>query len=456
MKSKFTLDKTNKEFQFALSTIMKTDKNIFLTGKAGTGKTTLLRLVKEMTSKNMAIIAPTGVAAMNAGGVTINSFFQMPYTPFPPDDVRLQSDRYLKKSNIYQTFNYREDKLQILENLELLIIDEISMVRCDTIDVIDTILRKFRNIDKPFGGVQVLMIGDVYQLSPIVKSDEWEILKKHYKSKYFFNSNVLEKTDYEYVELKKIYRQKDYGFISLLNAVRENKLTNNQLTELNSKFNPVISHDLNKFILLATHNKQVDEINQRELDRIKSKTYCFNAEKTGQIDCASILAPEELKLKIGARVMFLKNDSFSNLFYNGKLGNVIELGEDKIIVQCDDGKVIEVPKMFWESNEYSFDTQKSKVSQNTIGTLEQYPLKLAWAITIHKSQGLTFDHVIADLGSSFATGQVYVALSRCTSFDGLILKSKIKRDNISTSKSIIDFEVERQKIKQDKKPLETT
>jgi ATP-dependent exoDNAse (exonuclease V) alpha subunit len=446
MKTKFTLDKSNREFQYALSIINETNKNLFLTGKAGTGKTTLLKLVKEKSKKKMIIVAPTGVAAMNAGGVTINSFFQMPFTPFLPDDFRLQTDKFVKKSNIYQTFRYNQNTIKIIETLELLVIDEVSMVRCDVLDVIDAILRSFRNIDKPFGGVQILMIGDVYQLSPIVKDNDWEILKHHYKSKYFFSSSVLEKSEYEYVELTKIYRQKDSVFIDLLNAVRANSLTNNQLTALNSKYSTVINDDLRKYILLATHNKQVDEVNQRELDKIKSEVFCFYAEKKGKVEINNIIAPEQLLLKVGARVMFLKNDNTSNHFYNGKLGNVIELGEDKIIVKCDDGLEVEVEKMLWESQEYSFDTQKSKVNQNTICTFLQYPLKLAWAITIHKSQGLTFENVIADLGNSFATGQVYVALSRCTSFDGLILKSKICRSNISTSSAIVEFEKERKSL----------
>ncbi len=450
MKTKFRLDKSNKEFQHALSIINETNKNLFLTGKAGTGKTTLLKLIKEKSKKKMIIVAPTGVAAINAGGVTIHSFFKIPFTAFHPNDYRLQTDKFVKESNIYQTFYYNEDKVQIIETLELLIIDEVSMVRCDILDVIDAILRSFRDCDKPFGGVQVLMIGDVYQLSPIVKDNDWEILKNHYKSKYFFSSKVLEKSEYEYVELTKIYRQKDLEFIDLLNAVRVNSLNSKQLIVLNSKYSSAIQDDFNKYILLATHNKQVDEINQRELDKINGKEFCYYAEIQGKIDVGNIVAPELLLLKVGARVMFLKNDNTSNQFYNGKLGNVIELEDDKIIVKCDDGLEVEVEKMYWENQEYSFDDKKSKVNQNTIGTFLQYPLKLAWAITIHKSQGLTFDNVIADLGNSFAMGQVYVALSRCTSFEGIILKSRISWSNFSISNSIVEFEKERKKLLKEK------
>ncbi len=450
MKTKFKLDKTNKEFQYALSIINETNKNLFLTGKAGTGKTTLLKHLKEKSKKKMIIVAPTGVAAINAGGVTIHSFFKIPFTAFHPNDYRLQTDKFVKESNIYQTFQYRPDTIKIIETLELLIIDEVSMVRCDILDVIDAILRSFRGSDKPFGGVQVLMIGDVYQLSPIVKDNDWEILKNHYKSKYFFSSKVLEKSEYEYVELTKIYRQKDLEFIDLLNAVRVNNLTSKQLTILNNKYSSAIQDDFNKYILLATHNKQVDEKNQRELNKISEKEFCYYAEIKGKIDVGNIVAPEQLLLKVGARVMFLKNDNASNQFYNGKLGNVIELEDDKIVVKCDDGLEVEVEKMYWENQEYSFDDTKSKVNQNTIGTFLQYPLKLAWAITIHKSQGLTFDNVIADLGKSFAMGQVYVALSRCTSFEGLILKSRISWSNFLTSNAIVEFEKERKKLLKDK------
>ncbi|HOY32463.1 MAG TPA: DEAD/DEAH box helicase [Bacteroidales bacterium] len=439
MKTKFKMDKENKEFNFAHEVVNEYNRNLFLTGRAGTGKTTFLKYQKKKSNKKMIIVAPTGVSAINAGGVTINSFFQIPYTPFPPNDIRLQPETYIKKDNIFKSFIFNKEKLQIIKNLELLIIDEISMVRCDTMDVIDSILRHFRNSDEPFGGVQVLMIGDPYQLSPIVKKEEWDILKKHYKSPYFFSSKVITRCDYIYLELKKIYRQKDLKFIKLLNCVRENIMTENELFTLNSRNNLNYKGDLNKYIFLGTHNKQVDEINQNELNNIDSEQFCYDAEINGEIDNGSITAPHKLCLKVGARVMFLKNDNSENQYYNGKLGNIIELNDEKIIVICDDGIKVNVKKSRWENFQYSFDDKKGKVIEETKGTFLQYPLKLAWAITIHKSQGLTFEKVIADLNDAFAEGQVYVALSRCTSLEGLILKSKIKSSNIKLSKEVVEF-----------------
>lgn len=443
MKTEFKIDKKNQEFLQAIKELQVNNKHVYLTGKAGTGKTTFLKHIKSISKKKMVIVAPTGVAAINAGGETINSFFQIPYTPFPPNDIRLQPDNYIKKDNIFKTFNYDSNKLQLIKNMELLIIDEISMVGCDTLDVIDSILRNFRNSNDPFGGVQLLMIGDAYQLSPIKKEEDWNILKRHYNTPYFFSSKAFESLNYTYAELKKIYRQKDSIFINLLNSVRENKLTEIELNKLNKRYLPCNNLDLTKYILLASHNYQVDDVNKRELDKIKAEEFVFIANKEGVCDSKNVPAPYELSLKVGARVMFVKNDN-NNEYYNGKLGKVVELSKEKIMVLCDDGKLVQVSKSCWENNKYSFDSDNSIVTQENKGKFTQYPLKLAWAITIHKSQGLTFDFVIADLGKAFAEGQVYVALSRCTSVEGLILKTPITRRCIKLSEEVVEFAKERE------------
>ncbi len=450
------LDITNEEFNQAADFVSKTDKVIFLTGKAGTGKTTFLKYIKTLTDKNTVIVAPTGVAAINAGGITINSFFQIPFGPFVPDDNRLRTSKDLgdvNETTIYTTFRYREEKRNIINGLELLIIDEISMVRCDTLDVIDKILRVFRkNPNQPFGGVQVILIGDTFQLPPIAseRSNEWQILSQFYESKFFFSSKVMERLikekRYVHFELKKIYRQKEQEFIDLLNRVRVNQIIDSDIKLLANKYNPTFTPSpIENYIILSTHNFQVDQTNRTKLDKLDKELVIFKGGLKGEFPKDStgkyILPTElDLHLKEGAQVMFLKNDSGENKqYYNGKIGSVKTLSESNIIVEFSNGTSVLVEKATWDYIEYTWNNEKKKVEEKIKGTFTQYPLRLAWAITVHKSQGLTFEKVIADLGAAFEDGQVYVALSRSTSLTGLQLKTPISRNAIKANIKAVDF-----------------
>lgn len=427
-----SLDKDNKEFNKAAEFVHQTDKIIYLTGKAGTGKTTFLKHIKKTSPKNIVILAPTGVAAINAGGVTINSFFQLPFGPFVPNDERLSS------SKIFSTFRYRENKKKIILNLELLIIDEISMVRSDTLDVINQILQVFRRNAKPFGGVQVVLIGDVFQLSPIA-NNVWPILSEFYKSIYFFDSKVIQENPLVYIELKKIYRQNEQDFIDLLNRVRVNKLIESDIKSLNSKFDPEFEEQ--DYVTLATHNSSVNSINANKLAEINEPPYTYEGIVTDAFPEREKPTDHLLELKVGAQVMFVKNDSSTpRRYHNGKIGEISSLNEDAIHVRFfDSSKSISIERALWQSIRYTYNQKKKKIEEEILGTYEQFPLRLAWAMTVHKSQGLTFEKVIADLGSAFAFGQVYVALSRCTSFKGLKLKSPITSEAIITDKRVLDF-----------------
>jgi hypothetical protein len=444
------LDKDNIEFNYASEFVKHTDKLVYLTGKAGTGKTTFLKSLKSNTSKNTVILAPTGVAAINAGGQTIHSFFHLPFGPFVVNDKRLRTSKELgdlDNTTIYSTFKYREEKKIIIEQLELLIIDEISMVRCDTLDVIDKILRVFRKKPfLPFGGVQVILIGDTFQLPPIADFAQWEILKNYYKSPFFFSSKIVAENKPIYIELKKIYRQKEQDFIDLLNKIRVNQINELELNDLNKKYNPTFStNGIDNHIILSTTNAQVNQTNTTKLDELKSETKIFEGEVTGTFPKdkkGNFILPTEqnLHLKIGAQVMILKNDSGGiKRYFNGKIGKISSLEDDKIIVQFSDENKFQIEKTSWNNIQYVWNKEKRKIEETTIGTFTQYPLRLAWAITVHKSQGLTFERVYADLGSAFEDGQVYVALSRCTSMSGLVLKSQIPRNKISTNNKVIEF-----------------
>jgi len=437
------LDKENIEFNNATEFVQQTDKLIYLTGKAGTGKTTFLKHIKKITEKNTVILAPTGVAAINAGGVTIHSFFQIPFGPFLPNDLRLRTNSFNteSKETIYTTFKYHEDKKKIIENLELLIIDEISMVRCDILDIIDKILRVFRKTNHlPFGGVQVILIGDTFQLPPIANGDEWSILSKFYKTPFFFSSKVIEQNKPLYIELKKIYRQNEQEFIDLLNRVRVNKVNSNDFKILNSKYNPTFSSNGSDYIILATHNRIVNQTNLTKLNQLETEIHTFEA-TVNKIFPDKIMPTDRfLKLKIGAQIMFIKNDIGEiKRYYNGKIGKIKELEDNKIVVVFDNEQEVEVERAEWENIKYTYNKEKKKIEEEIIGTFEQYPIRLAWAITVHKSQGLTFEKVIADLGSAFASGQVYVALSRCTSFSGLVLKSQLHQNAIKTDIRVLEF-----------------
>lgn len=421
-----------------------TNMNIFLTGKAGTGKTTFLRNLVKDTYKRHVIVAPTGVAAINAGGVTIHSFFQLPFGPQVPEgaDIKFESGNDLQTRS--QSARYQKisgEKLKIIRSLDLLIIDEISMVRADLLDAVDAVLRRVRHNSKPFGGVQVLMIGDIHQLAPVAKPEEWELLEPYYKSVYFFDSHVLQKISYYCIELEHIYRQADAEFISILNKVRNNCLDNESLAVLNSHYKPDFEPDeKDGFITLMTHNRQVDEINESKLNALKTKTLTFTAKVTGTFPEYSFPTKVELELKVGAQVMFVKNDpSREHLYYNGKIGKVVSYDKEAgLFVKCDD-QVIKVEPVTWQNFEYNINKDTKEIEEKEIGSFTQIPLKTAWAITIHKSQGLTFKNVILDASLAFAHGQVYVALSRCTSLDGLVLKKKLSQNGLFNDLKINQF-----------------
>ena len=422
----------NEKIEMLNRFVQNTDVHIFLTGKAGTGKTTFLRNLALKSYKRMVIVAPTGVAAINAGGVTIHSFFQLPFGPIAPDGQSLSLLSNMKLS---------KTKLKIIRSLDLLVIDEISMVRADLLDAVDTVLRKVRRCDKAFGGVQLLMIGDIQQLAPVARQNEWELLQDYYKSVYFFDSHVLQKNPYICVELDHIYRQNDTEFIDILNQVRNNRLDSNNLQILNSRYIPNFKPDDNEgYITLTTHNSQADEINEEKLNAIDSETLTFTAEITGIFPENAYPTKEVLELKVGAQVMFVKNDpSPEKLYYNGKIGKIIAYDKDEgIKVRCDD-EVINVMPVKWQNFEYTLNEQTNEIEEKEIGSFTQIPLKTAWAITIHKSQGLTFEKVVLNAEMAFAHGQVYVALSRCTSLKELVLNAKISNSVLYNDNTINTF-----------------
>jgi tRNA uridine 5-carbamoylmethylation protein Kti12 len=422
----------NDQLELAFNFVQFTDRNIFLTGKAGTGKTTFLHNLKKTSPKRMAVVAPTGVAAINAGGVTINSFFQLPFAPYvpgPPD-----------KNGPHKRF--AKDKITLIRSLDLLVIDEVSMVRADTLDHIDEVLRRYRNHHKPFGGVQLLMIGDLHQLSPVVKDEDWMILKDFYPNLYFFSSRALQLTKPVSVELKHIYRQVDTKFIDLLNSVRKNQIDETVLKSLNTRYIPDFNPaDDEGYITLTTHNKSAQEINETKLALINRPGKVFHARIEDDFPEYSYPTVAELEVKKGAQVMFVKNDpSRDKLYYNGKIGIVTEITEDHILVKCPgEYSEIAVGPVEWTNIKYQLDPQTKEVQEKIMGTFTQYPLKLAWAITIHKSQGLTFEKAIIDANLAFAHGQVYVALSRCKSFEGMVLRSPIAFNSVKTDGTVSEY-----------------
>jgi hypothetical protein len=437
-------DIPNPELQLAFDFVQMTNANIFLTGKAGTGKTTFLRNLKTISPKRMIVVAPTGVAAINAGGVTIHSFFQMHFGPhIPENNIQGGVRNYDSQATTFdRSQKFSREKINIMRGLDLLVIDEISMVRADLLDSIDEILRRFKDRNKPFGGVQLLMIGDLQQLAPVVKNDELEILRPYYDTLFFFGSLALHKTRFVSIELKHIYRQKDETFINLLNKVRDNKIDKHTLEALNKRYIPGFEHhDSEGYITLTTHNYQSQSINEAKLKKLRKQTYSFNAIVEGEFPEYSYPTDFKLVLKEGAQVMFVKNDvSREKLFYNGKIGKITAIEDDIIQVKCeDDYSPIPVEPAEWQNNKYTIDEQTKEIKETQVGKFVQYPLKLAWAITIHKSQGLTFEKAIIDANAAFAHGQVYVALSRCKTFEGLVLSSPIALNSIKSDHNVEGF-----------------
>ena len=418
----------NSELRHAWDFVEHTGISIFLTGKAGTGKTTFLRTLKEKSSKRSIIVAPTGVAAINAGGMTIHSFFQLPLSPFVPE------------ANFKNRFDYSKEKRKIIRTLDLLIIDEISMVRSDVLDAIDSVLRRFREHEKPFGGVQLLMIGDLQQLTPVVTPEDEVILQRYYDTSYFFGSKALRSISYVTIELTHVYRQQDEEFITLLNNIREGQVSETDLQRLNERFNPNFEPEVGSdYIRLTTHNKMAESYNEVQLHNLPSKACTFIAEADGKFPEYNYPADFKLTLKRGAQVMFIRNDN-NGRYYNGRIGHVTHIDNEKILVLCPgDDKEIEVLQETWENTKYSLNEKTKQIEAEVQGTFKQYPLRLAWAITIHKSQGLTFEHAIIDAQSSFAAGQVYVALSRCKTLEGLILASPISSSAIINDNQVMNY-----------------
>ncbi len=434
---------TNQDLQLAFDFVRYTNRNIFLTGKAGTGKTTFLKDLKQISPKRMIVVAPTGVAAINAGGVTIHSFFQLPLHPYIPSFYLTDYNRDSRTDrNDFPGYKMSREKINIIKSLDLLIIDEISMVRADMLDAVDSALRRYRNSFKPFGGVQLLMIGDLQQLAPVVKDEDRKIIGEYYDSFFFFGSKALCSTDFVTIELKHIYRQDDQFFIDLLNRIRENNVDQDMLTELNKKYIPDFDPDSGGgYITLTTHNYQAQEINDSKLGKLPGKTYSFTAIIKDEFPELSYPVAAELILKVGARVMFVKNDlSKDKLFFNGKIGTVKYFADDVIVVKCPgDDFNIRVEMAEWQNVKYSINNDTKEIEEVVIGTFTQYPLRLAWAITIHKSQGLTFDRAVIDAGAAFAHGQVYVALSRCRNMKGLVLSSRIGKQSLIENTAVSDF-----------------
>ncbi len=421
--------KLTEEFELAYRFVTETNQNIFLTGKAGTGKTTFLKYLRQNSRKNMVVAAPTGVAAINAGGVTLHSLFQLPFAPFIPSNDSTNPDT-VNKHSLLSKLHYNKSKLDLLRNLELLIIDETSMVAAHAVDAIDTILKGVRRRYKePFGGVQVLFIGDLHQLPPVVKREEWSFLQNYYASIFFFDSLVLTEHIPVMVELKKIFRQQDNSFIEILNGIRNNSLTQENYSLLNSRLKRNFSPpDKEEYITLTTHNSQSDEINKQKLHNLHGRSYSYRASVEGTFPGHMYPAEEYLELKVGAQVMFLKNDTEERKYFNGKIGAVTALEEDFIRVRCKgEDYDIEVQKYEWKNMNYTLNPDTRQIMEEELGSFRQYPLRLAWAITIHKSQGLTFDKLIIDAENAFANGQVYVALSRCTTLEGLVLTTPVNQ-----------------------------
>ena len=422
--------KTNEELRIAWDFVEHTGRSIFLTGKAGTGKTTFLKTVVEQSKKRTIVVAPTGVAAINAGGMTIHSFFQLPFTPYVPN-ARIQSK-----------FDFGKEKRRIIASLDVLIIDEISMVRSDLLDAIDSVLRRYRDHYKPFGGVQLLMIGDLQQLTPVVTPEDEALLKPYYDTPYFFGSKALQQIEYVTILLSQVFRQEDAAFLDVLNHIREAHPTTNDIAVLNQRCQPAfIPRQGEGYIRLTTHNYLADNYNENELRKLPAHSYTFQAQIEGNFPEYSYPTSEVLTLKEGAQVMFVKNDpTGEHRYFNGRIGEIVEISESHVCVLCaGDAEGIEVEPLEWENAQYQLNPETRVIETKIQGTFRQLPLRLAWAITIHKSQGLTFERAIIDANLSFAPGQVYVALSRCKTLEGMVLSAPIEARAIIADKRVEDY-----------------
>jgi len=428
--------------------ISNTSRHIFLTGKAGTGKTTFLKRLQETCRKQLVVVAPTGVAAINAGGVTAHSFFQIPPGTFSPKPVRrgFQSNSaVIDRNSLLETQRLNNDKRELMQSLDLIIIDEVSMMRCDLLDAIDTVMRSVRRNSVPFGGVQMLFIGDLYQLPPVTKEGEWDLVADHYTSPFFFSAQALQDADMLLIELKKVYRQSDERFIHLLNRIRDNRVDEHDLEKLHALYQPAFRPKPEEhFITLTTHNYKADEINARELRRLPSAEIVCHATVEGEFPDRNFPVEGTLRLKPGAQIMFVRNDTEEKKYFNGKIGVVKSVeqddeGEDLLVEFPETDEVIRVGKVQWRNIRYSFNEEERKIHEEELGSFVQFPVRLAWAVTIHKSQGLTFERAVIDAGSAFAAGQVYVALSRCTSMEGIKLLSRLNSNSIMTDPAVVQY-----------------
>lgn len=420
----------NEQIDMVWKVVENTDSHLFLTGRAGTGKTTFLRNLKAQSPKRMVVLAPTGIAAINAGGVTIHSFFQFSFGPYIPGKGMLQNES--------SRFKMNKQKLRIIQSIDLLVIDEISMVRGDLLDRVDESLRTIRRNRRPFGGVQLLLIGDLQQLAPVVKDEEWDLLRPYYESPYFFSSKALRGTSYFVIELEKVYRQSDTRFLSLLNGVRSGSPTAEQLRQLNSRYIPGFVQPKDKaYIQLVTHNWQAHQINSQRMEALPGKAYAYSAKLTGNFPEYAYPTDSELQLKLGAQIMFVKNDK-EKRFYNGMIGEIVDIDEKGFTVSpaSEPDKRIDVERDAWENTRYALNEKTQEIEEVIDGVFSQFPVRLAWAITIHKSQGLTFEHVVIDASHAFAHGQTYVALSRCKTLEGIVLSSPIPASAVITDPNI--------------------
>lgn len=442
---------TNTELELARSIIESTGTHLFLTGKAGTGKTTFLRQLRKESPKRMVVLAPTGIAAINAGGVTIHSFFQLPFAPYVP------SASFSADGKAAYRFRFGKEKINIIRSMDLLVIDEISMVRADLLDAVDAVMRRYRDRSKPFGGVQLLMIGDLCQLAPVVKDDEWAMLEHYYDTPYFFSSTALRSTNFCTIELKTVYRQSDARFVQLLNHIRDNRITPDVLAALNSRFIPDFNPARDEgYIRLVTHNNQAHRINNDELLRLPGRKFSFDAVVSGKFPEYSYPTDPHLELKLGAQVMFVKNDtSGARRYCNGTIGEVTAIGDEGMEVRCNDsGETVDVKPEEWTNARYVLDDATKEIREEIEGTFMQYPLRAAWAITIHKSQGLTFERAIIDTGGAFAHGQTYVALSRCKTLEGMVLAAPLSGRAVISDMKVETFTREARRTMPDTRSLD--